>query len=35
MTKIRFATKTFLALATAAVLLGTAGHAQSGRGGSH
>jgi HEAT repeat protein len=35
MTKIRFATKTFLALATAAVLLGTAGHAQAGRGGSH
>jgi len=35
MTKIRFATKTFLVLATAAVLLGTTGSAQAGRGGSH
>jgi HEAT repeat protein len=35
MTTIRFATKTFLVLATAAVLLGTAGSAQAGRGGSH
>lgn len=35
MTTIRFATKTLLVLATAAVLLGTAGSAQAGRGGSH
>jgi HEAT repeat protein len=35
MTKIRFATKTFLVLATAAALLGSAGVAQAGRGGSH
>jgi HEAT repeat protein len=32
---IRFATKTFLVLATAAMLLGTAGLARAGRGGSH
>jgi HEAT repeat protein len=35
MTTIRFATKTFLVLATAAVLVGPAGTAQAGRGGSH
>jgi HEAT repeat protein len=35
MTTIRFATKTFLVLATAAVLIGPAGTAQAGRGGSH
>jgi HEAT repeat protein len=35
MTTIRFATKTFLVLATAAVLVGSAGTAQAGRGGSH
>jgi HEAT repeat protein len=35
MTTIRFATKTFLVLATAAVLVGPAGTVQAGRGGSH
>lgn len=35
MTTLRFATKTFLVLATAAALLGTANVAEAGRGGSH